>query len=153
MTQREKERAKSILYKWSSSKILLEYEQEEINRINDIISSMADVSAMVYSHLPKSKDVSSPVERCVIRSLKLCEDRIDRINKRIQTFIAEENKINDILDDMDFDKSFILKGKYAKRWSWDQIRGEYPYDMCLRNFYRIHSEALEEFYEKYKNMN
>lgn len=149
MTTRELERAKNVLYKWGNSRLLIEFEQEEINRIKDIISSMTDITATVYSHLPKAHNEIPSVERKIIKSVDMCEKRLERINKRVADYIERENAVNDIVDSMEFDKQYILKSKYYHRQSWDDLVAGYPYDMSKRNFYRIHKIAVEEFYKKY----
>ncbi|MGN1317403.1 MAG: hypothetical protein ACI4VF_00195 [Lachnospirales bacterium] len=150
MTARDEERAKNILYKWGNSSLLIEYEKEEIERIEEIIESMTDISASVYSHLPKSRMEIPSVDNKIIRSVKMCEKRLERINKRVAEFMYMENVVNDIVDSLDFDKQYVIKSKYYKRQNWDEICGNYPYDMSMRNFYRIHKLAVEEFYIKYR---
>lgn len=149
MTARELERAKNVLYKWGNSRLLIEFEQEEIDRVKDIIASMTDITATVYSHLPKSHTEIPSVERKIIKSVDMCEKRLERINKRVADYIERENAVNEIVDSMDFDKQYILKSKYYHRQNWDDLVAAYPYDMSKRNFYRIHKIAVEEFYEKY----
>lgn len=150
MNKRDKERAKNILYKWGSSRILLEFEKSEAIRIKNILSDMIDISQRVYSHTPVAVSNESPVERKLIKSMDLCEKRLDRINKRINEYIEEEGIINNIVSNMEFDREYIIRAKYAEGQTWDNITKNYPYDMSLRNFYRIHNEAIEEFYNKYK---
>jgi hypothetical protein len=151
MNKNNKDKAKNLLYKWGNSSVLLEYEQKEAERIKQIIDSMTDISAMVYSNISRDKDGASgsPVEMKVIKSIDMCEERLERINKRIEEYINEEKIINEIIDQLDFEKQFIIKARYMNRLSWEEINKKYPCHMSLRTFYRLHNEALDEIWTIY----
>lgn len=151
MNKNEKDKIKVILSQWGSDSGIIDYEKEEIERIKEIIDGMTNVRAVVYSHVPKSKNIGSPVENSIINSIEICEKRLKKITERIDKYNRDKDIIDNIISDMTFDMQFIIKAKYADNKSWDQIASSYPYSMSIRNFYRIHNEALEFVNERLKN--
>lgn len=153
MTKDKREEVKYILEKWGCSSNIIELEKSEIERLKEIIEGMTNARAVVYSHTPKGSSVDSPVERAYFNTLGLCEKRLERLRLRVEEYIREKEYIDNIIEKMDFEKQYIIKAKYADRLSWDVIAAKYPHAMSLRNFYRLHSEALDHIYEQMEKDN
>lgn len=149
MTEEEKRRIKNVLYKWGSSRFMLEFEREESFRIKTILNDMTDISASVCSSTGKTSGKHSPVEDKIIRAYDLCQERLERINKRVEEMVKEENLVDSIISNMDYDQQFVLRGRYFERYTWDEMACRYPANMSTRNFFRIHKDALEEFKNRY----
>lgn len=151
MTKEEKEFTKKLLRKWGSERKIIQLEYNEIKRMEEIIEGMSDIRSMVLSHTPKSKNNSSPVEDNYIRAVELCEERMNIINNRIGDFVEFKNKLDQIIEGLDFEMKYIIKCKYLEDMDWETLSVKYPYPMSLRNFYRIYNESLEIIYNKIKD--
>lgn len=146
MTNDEKEEIKSILNKWGNNISIIEYENQEIDRIKEIMDGMTSVRAVVYSLAPKGKSDDSPVERAFFNAMAVCEKRLEKLSSRVEEYINEKEYIDSIIEKMDYEKQYIIKAKYMDKLSWDDIVKNYPHTMSIRNFYRLHNEALTYIY-------
>ncbi len=152
MTNCEKEEIKNILYKWGNTDKIIEYQNSEIERIKEIIAKMTSARAIVYSHTPKSKSTNSPVERAYFNTIEVCEKRLEKLSRAVEEYINEREYIDSIIEKLDYDKRYIIISKYIDKLSWDEIAKDYPHTMSIRNFYRLHNEALKYIYN-YINKN
>lgn len=151
MTNNQKEEVKSILNKWGDNAGIIEYENQEINRIKEIMDGMTSVRAVTYSLAPKGKSNNSPVERAFFNAMEVCEKRLKKLSSRVEEYINEKEYIDSIIEKMDYEKQFIIKAKYMDKLSWDDIVKKYPHTMSLRNFYRLHNDALTYIYNFINN--
>lgn len=148
MTKSEKKQTRNLLYNWGCSHNIIEMEQEELNQLKEILYGMADVRSTVYSHVPKSrnKGTYSSVENSFIKTMELCERRIDKLNSIVKEHIQLKEKLDGIISSMDYEMRYVIQSKYRIKMSWDEIVSNYPYSMSLRNFHRIHDKALNYIY-------
>lgn len=140
MTKEEKKYTKKILRQWGNDKEIIQLEYDEIKRIKDIIKGMEDINTL----LPLSRSA----EDNYIKAVELCENRINDISKKIGDLIEFKNKLDEIIEGLDFEMKYIIKCKYLENMDWETLSAKYPIPMSLRNFYRLYNESLEIIYNK-----
>ena len=72
----------------------LYYLRLEIKDLQEEIRSIPDVGGMNYSGMPHSTGISDPTFNLLLKKEKL----IERLNKKIETYLEELARIEDIID-------------------------------------------------------
>lgn len=148
MTDSEKEELKNTMYIWGSYKYILSVERCELANIQDICRAMKDIKSITNEALPVSAQMSKPVQQGIMKSITLCEGRIEKLNNLIKRNMALKEKIDGIVDNLPYADQYILKARYVDNMSWEMMPLNMPFEMSKRHCQRCHNNALEIIYKE-----
>ena len=151
MTDLEKEEIKKLLYSWGSYKYIISAEKRELEDIKLMYRNMNDIKDMYMDTSKKNIKVKSSVEKAFKKNIKLCEGRLEKLNKMIKSNMEIKLKIDNVVDGLPYVDQYILKARYVKNMEWEIMPLNLPFYLCKRQCQRIHNTALEKIYEELKN--
>lgn len=150
MTKKEKSKIKNMLYVWGSYKYIISVEKNELEDIKIMYRNMTDIKSVCIDGMPKSSRIRRPVEEAFEKNVKLCEGRIEKLNRLIKSNMESKKKIDDIVDGFSYVEQYILRARYVKNISWELMPLNLPFEMCKRHCQRWHNVALEKIYQELK---
>lgn len=150
MTENEKNKIKNLLYAWGSYKYIISAEKSELEDIKMMYKNMTDIKAVCIDGVPKGNKIKKPVEEAFEKNVRLCESRLEKLNKLIKSNMESKKKIDDIVDSFTYVEQYILKARYVKNLSWDVMPLNLPFTMCKRHCQRWHNQSLEKIYNELK---
>lgn len=150
MTDNEKNKIKNLLHAWGSYKYIIAAEKSELEDIKMMYRNMTDIKAVCIDGMPKSNRIKRPVEEAFEKNVKLCEGRLEKLNKLIKINMESKKKIDDIVDSFSYVEQYILRARYIKNLSWDIMPLNLPFSMSKRHCQRWHNAALEKIYDELK---
>ena len=96
----------------------LYYLKLDIKDLQEEIKNIPDVSGMSYSGMPHSTDVNDPTFNLVGKKEKL----VERLNKKIEEYINELMRIEDIIDHIeDVEVRTIARMRFIQNMKWEDI--------------------------------
>ncbi len=148
MTDTEKEEIKNIMYLWGSYKYILSVERSELASIQDMCKAMKEIRTMTKDSLPDFAKLSRNADEGIMRSVSLCEGRIEKLNQLIKENMLLKEKIDNIVDGLSYVEQYILKARYVENLSWEMMPLHIPFEMSKRHCQRFHNSALEQIYDR-----
>lgn len=115
----------------------LYYLRLEIKDLQEEIRSIPDVGGMNYSGMPHSTGISDPTFSLLLKKEKL----IERLNKKIEIYLEELARIEDIIDRIeDVEVRAIARMRYIQNMKWEEIGRKLNYDRTscakkLKNYF------------------
>lgn len=149
MTEKERSKIKNLLNAWGSYKYIISVEKNELDDIKIMCKSMEDFKSECIDN--GSNKINKPLREAFESNLKLCQGRLEKLNKLIKTNMESKQKIDDIVDSFSHTEQYILKARYVKNVSWDLMPLHLPFEMCKRNIQRWHEKAIEKIYNELKS--
>ncbi len=145
MTDKEKEELKSKLHIWGNYKYILSVEKSELSSIESMSRAMKDIREKTCDPMSQT-GISKPVEEGILRSINLCEGRIERLNRLIKDNMTLKQEIDAIVDTLPCVEQYVLKARYVEKMSWEVMPAHMPFEMSKRHCQRFHNSALEQIY-------
>lgn len=150
MTDFEREKIKNLLYIWGSYKYIISTEKSELEDIKLMYKNMVDIKEICMDNPIKAVRVKSPVEKDFKNNLRLCEGRLEKLNRLIKLNMESKMKIDAIVDNLSYVEQYILKARYVKNLAWDLMPLNLPFSLCKRQCQRWHKTAIEKIYVELK---
>ena len=121
MDKKEINEIKNMLYAWGSSGYILSLERSELEKMKKMCRNMSDIRAL-YNDGKKSS-----AEEVLEKNMLM---------------------LDDIIDGLSYVEQHILRARYEKNLSWEQIPFNLPFDLSKRHCQRWHNSALEKIYKE-----
>ena len=96
----------------------LYYLKIDIENIKDEIRSLPIISSPSMSGMPRGTDISNPVTSYVLKK----EALIEKLNKKIEEYIEELIRIEDVIDKIDdIEIRAIARMRFIQNMRWEDI--------------------------------
>lgn len=96
----------------------LYYLKLEIDNIKKEIRGLAEISSSKLTGMPRGGGVSQPIEQYLMKKEKL----IERLEKKIEKYYDELNRIENIIDEIeDIEVKAIARLRYIHNLKWEEI--------------------------------
>ena len=96
----------------------LYYLKIDIENIKDEIRSLPIISSPSLSGMPRGTDISNPVTSYVLKK----EALIEKLNKKIEEYIEELIRIEDVIDKIDdIEIRAIARMRFIQNMRWEDI--------------------------------
>ena len=115
----------------------LYYLKKEIEEIRWEIKNLPEISSSQLTGMPHSSGVSDPIYSLMLKKDKL----IERLNKKIERYMDELIRIEDIIEQIDNDEiRLIARMRFIKCMKWEAIGEKVHLDRTtcsnkLRNYF------------------
>ena len=96
MTEKERSKIKNLLNAWGSYKYIISAEKNELDDIKIMCKSMEDFKSECIDN--GSNKINKSLREAFESNLKLCQGRLEKLNKLIKTNMESKQKIDDIVD-------------------------------------------------------
>ena len=142
MDKKEINEIKNMLYAWGSSGYILSLERSELEKMKKMCRNMSDIRAL-YNDGKKSS-----AEEVLEKNMSVCRGRLEKLNRMMKSYIDSKLMLDDIIDGLSYVEQHILRARYEKNLSWEQIPFNLPFDLSKRHCQRWHNSALEKIYKE-----
>ena len=106
----------------------LYYLKLDIKDLQEEIKSIPDISGMSYSGMPHSNNVSDPTFNLLLKRERL----IEKLNKKIEKYMDELVRIEDIIEKIDdIEVRTIARMRFIKNMKWEDIGEEVHLDRTV----------------------
>ena len=142
MDKKEINEIKNMLYAWGSSGYILSLERSELEKMKKMCRNLSDIRSLYND----GRETSA--ERVLEKNMGVCRGRLERLNKMMKSYIESKLLLDDIIDGLSYVEQHILRARYEKNLSWEQIPFNLPFDLSKRHCQRWHNSALEKIYKE-----
>ena len=103
----------------------LYYIKKDIESIKEEIKNIPEISGIDMSGMPHGSGVGDPVYNLFLKKEKL----VEKLNKRIETYLDELIRIENIIDGIeDVEVRAIARMRFVQHKTWEKIGDELNYD-------------------------
>ncbi len=142
MDKKEINEIKNMLYAWGSSGYILSLERSELEKMKKMCRNLSDIRSLY------NDGTETSAERVLEKNMGVCRGRLERLNKMMKSYIESKLLLDDIIDGLSYVEQHILRARYEKNLSWEQIPFNLPFELSKRHCQRRHSSALEKIHKE-----
>lgn len=147
MTKKERNFVKEKLYTWANYIDKLNSKKLELQKLQNLIKNMGDISAVSYNFMPKKDNKKhSYIEDTVIDSIEKCDLILKKINSDIDCILREKVEMDNIINTLTEIEKKVIIMRYVKNYEWNFIP-QRVYISRTRCF-DIHNSAFNKILEE-----
>jgi len=94
---------------------------QDILNLSEVAAAHRDISAIVYTDMPKSNRISDPTYEKAQRVIDEYEKQVVRIEKRIVTLFEIKNAVEVFLETLSDIERQLITLRFFKKYKWEMI--------------------------------
>lgn len=116
-----KNKAKEILGIWGNAEEICKEKSERVIELKRLCKEASDIKSVQLSHLPKSNNFNSYIEKSVIKNIDVYEKTIVKLEDDIREVLDIKAHIDSWVSFLETDEMKVITLRYREGLSWDYI--------------------------------